>query len=351
MPLRTSPQRRPARRRARPRPRPRRRKDLTPPARSRANASEACATSARNCCDTPGADVHQCVSRASAAKMPYCYADDHDWLIAMECNQFTCCGGDKKCCKRHVAGHAEMTQDVCADTCEIAEVCGRTGWLVQRRAGVQSRRARALRRHLRRRRRRRGEPRMHAGRIDVGGRSMSHPVHGQSSDVHERRHVHAHEGRRQVLQAGGFRRCGKELPDGCRLSDRASMQLRRGHDFRLRAEGRGGQDMPQGTSDGEERRVLAGMQDGRGLPDGPVLPQRSERAVDDLHGEVLTSRLPKRDLPRFAEIDFDSALPLVRRLAAALSVHPKRTLPASRRADGVTAAMRARSPGPARLAT
>lgn len=78
------------------------------------------------CCDAAGSAEHQCVSRASGAKMPHCFVDDPTWLIAMECNQFTGCGG-KKCCKRHIAGHPEMTQDICADSCEIAEVCGHGG--------------------------------------------------------------------------------------------------------------------------------------------------------------------------------------------------------------------------------
>jgi hypothetical protein len=76
------------------------------------------------CCEYPGKDEYQCVARsAKNGKGARCFAHDNHFVVAMECNQFTGCAGGKRCCKNNLAGFSNFTRSVCADTCDVAEVC------------------------------------------------------------------------------------------------------------------------------------------------------------------------------------------------------------------------------------
>jgi hypothetical protein len=76
------------------------------------------------CCEYPGKGEYQCVARsAKNGKGARCFAHDNHFVVAMECSQYTGCPAGKKCCKNNLTGTPGFTRSVCADSCDVAEVC------------------------------------------------------------------------------------------------------------------------------------------------------------------------------------------------------------------------------------
>jgi hypothetical protein len=78
------------------------------------------------CCEDVHSEQHECIARAHLSDKVHC-GKGPDWLLAMDCAQYTGCGPTKVCCKQPVTGYPGFTQDVCEDTCNGTEACVENG--------------------------------------------------------------------------------------------------------------------------------------------------------------------------------------------------------------------------------